>query len=99
MDYHIASAPSRTMAEDTEMEDAQKRFKSHDSNEDPPPYFEYVILNACNQTHNEIDPAQLTTLSDMAALDWDDFCSSMFLDRLRLPPPLSLAMLSLRAHV
>ena len=99
VDYHIASAPSRTMAEDTEMEDAQKRFKSHDSNEDPPPYFEYVILNACNQTHNEIDPAQLTTLSDMAALDWDDFCSSMFLDRLRLPPPLSLAMLSLRAHV
>ena len=23
----------------------------------------------------------------MAALDWDDFCSSMFLDRLQLPPP------------
>jgi len=86
-DYHTVSAPSRAANEDAEMEDARKRFESHDSNEDPPPYFEHVVLHARNQTREEIEPAHLATLADMAALDWDDFCSSMFINRLQLPPP------------
>jgi len=86
-DYCTVSAPSCADNEDTEMEDACRRFESHDSNKDPPPYFENIVLHARNQTCDEIDPAQLATLADMAALDWDDFCSSMFLDCLQIPPP------------
>jgi len=85
-DYHTLSTPSRADAEDAEMEDVRKRFESHDDNEDPHPFFESVVLHARNQPRNEMDPAHLATLADMVALDWDDFCSSMFLDRLAIPP-------------
>ena len=85
-DYHTVSTPSLADAEDTEMEDAHRCFESHDSNEDPHFFFTEVVLHACNQTRDEIDPSQLATLADMAAINWDDFCLSMFLDRIVLPP-------------
>jgi len=87
VDYHVASAPSRATAEDAEMEDARRCFKSHDDNEDLHPFFEETILAARNQSCTEMDPAQLATLANLAAEDWDDFCSRMFLDRLLVPPP------------
>jgi len=85
-DYHTVSAPSRAEAEDAEMEDAHKRFESHNDNEDVHPFFEMVILNMCNQPRDEINPAHLTMLADIAAKDWDHFCSAMFLNRLQIPP-------------
>ena len=86
VDYHVASAPSRADMEDAEMADARRRFESHDGNEDPHPYFDMVILAARNQSRHEIDPAHLATLADVAAEDWDDFCSVTQADRLRIPP-------------
>jgi len=87
VDYHVESAPSRAAAEDAEMADARRHFESHDSNEDPHPFFETVILTTCNQTHNEIDPDHLSTLADIASEDWEDFASVVGADRLRIPPP------------
>ena len=86
VDYHVESAPSRADAEDAEMEDARKRYESHDDNEDPHPFFETVILTARNQARHEMASEQLSTLASLAAEDWDDFCSKMFIDRLRVPP-------------
>jgi len=86
VDYHVESAPSRAATEDAEMADARRRFESHDGNEDPHPYFEMVILAARNQSCNEIDPAHLSTLADVASEDWDDFTSVVGADRLRVPP-------------
>ena len=86
MDYHVASTPSCANAEDAEMEDARRRFESHDDDEDPHPFFKTVIMTARNQAHHKMDPAQLATLAALAAEDWDDFCSKMHIDRLRIPP-------------
>jgi len=85
-DYHTVSAPSCANAKDAKMEDACKRFESHNDNEDPHLYFKVVVLNACNQPRNEFDPAHLAALADIVVADWDDFCSSMFLDCLQVPP-------------
>jgi len=87
VDYHVESAPSRAAAEDAEMADTRCRFESHDDNEDPHPYFKRVIMTARNQTCNEINPAHLSTLADIAGEDWEDFTSVVSADRLRIPPP------------
>ena len=87
VDYHVASAPSRAVAEDEELAAAQRQFRNHDDNEDPHLFFEETIMAARNQARSEIDPAQLATLASLAAKDWDDFCSRLFIDRLALPPP------------
>jgi len=86
VDYHVASALSRAEEEDAEMADARRRFESHGDDKSCHPFFELVILTARNQTRTEIDPTQLATLADMAAEDWDDFCSVVQADRLQVPP-------------
>jgi len=68
------------------MADARRRFDSHDDNEDPHPYFEMVIMAACNQTRDKIEPAHLATLADIAAEDWPDFCSIVSAIASRIPP-------------
>ena len=85
VDYHIESTPSHAAAEDAEMADAHRRFESHDDNEDPHPYFEMVIMATRNQPHNEIDPTHLSTLTDIASEDWEDFCSIISADRRCIP--------------
>jgi len=86
VDYHVESAPSRAAAEDADMEDARRRFESHDDNEDSHPFFEMAIMTARNQARHEMDPAHLSTLAALAAEDWEDFCSKMHIDRLCVPP-------------
>jgi len=90
VDYHVESAPSRAATEDAEMADARRRFESHDSNEDPHPYFETVILAARNQSRDEIDPTHLSTLAEVASEDWEDFTAVVGADRLRVPPSLAV---------
>jgi len=85
-DYHTVSTSSHADTKDAEMEDAHKCFESHNSNKDPHLFFKVVVLNARNQLHYKFNPAHLATLADMVTADWDDFCSSMFLDCLRVPP-------------
>ena len=87
VDFHAESAPSRAEAEDAEMADARRRYESHGEDESPHPFFELVIMTARNQSRHEIDAANLATLADIAAEDWDDFCSVVGADRLRVPPP------------
>jgi len=86
VDYHVESAPSHAAAKDAEMANARRRFESHDGNEDPHPYFKLVIMTTRNQTHDEIDPAHLPTLADVASEDWEDFTSVVRVDRLCIPP-------------
>jgi len=86
VDYHVESAPSCAAAEDAEMEDARRCFESHDDNEDPHLFFEMVIMTARNQMRDEMEPAHLSTLADIAAEDWDNFCSVVGVDCLHVPP-------------
>ena len=72
VDYHVASALSRTKEEDAEMAEACDTFAKRDHDEHP--YFESVILCACKESYAHMDPDQLKALASGAAEAWDDFC-------------------------
>jgi len=86
VDYHIESAPSHATVEDIEMAAVRARYESHNKNKDPHPFFETAIMTACNQACHKMEPAHLSTLASLAAEDWEDFCTKLFIDQLRLPP-------------